>query len=398
MKVLLVHNHYRTSAPSGEDAVAENERNLLEENGVVVVPYEKFNDDVDDSSFLKRIRLGLGYAWSRRTYSEVSLLIRQTHPEIAHLHSIHPQISPSVYAACQDMEVPVVHTLHNYRYVCPGALLQRDGRPCEECVGRLPFNALRYRCYRDSLAATGSIFWMISYNRLRGTFTKQVNRYIALTEFAASRLESGGLPADRIEVKPNFLSVASSVVKERQNYAVYVGRLSEEKGVKTLLTAWSSVIGLPLKVLGDGPLRAELELKARELALEVEFMGARSKEEVLSTVGNALLQIVPSEWYEGFPMVILEAYACATPVVASRIGSLAEVVHDGVTGLHFEAGNPADLARKVNTLGSNPDLASRLGMEARGLFLGKYTPEQNFKMLLGIYKRAREDFEIRRSG
>lgn len=396
MKVLFIHNHYRTSAPSGEDAVAENERNLLEENGVVVIPYERFNDDVDDSSFLKKVRLGLGYAWSHRTYSEVSKLIRQTRPEIAHIHSIHPQISPSVYAACQDNGVPVVHTLHNYRCICPGALLLRDGLPCEECVGKLPFAALRYRCFRGSLAATGSVFWMITCNRLRGTFNKQVNRFIALTEFAASRLVAGGLPADRIEIKPNFLPVVPAVHNIRQNYAVYVGRLTEEKGVNTLLAAWSSVIGIPLKVIGDGKLHAELECKARKLALDVEFMGTRSKEEVLRIVSSAFLQVVPSECYEGFPMVVLEAYACATPVVASRIGSLAEVVHDGATGLHFEAGNPADLARKVNDLVANRDLASRLGFQAHELFLEKYTREHNFQLLMEIYQRASEDFKVRR--
>jgi glycosyltransferase involved in cell wall biosynthesis len=396
MKIVFVHNFYRSSAPSGEDAVARNERKLLEDNGVEVIPYEKFNDDIVDSTLLSKIRLATNTIWSRRTYDEVIKLLRRVSPDIVHVHSLHPQISPSVYSACKEVEVPVVHTLHNYRYICPGALLQRNGQPCEDCVGRLPFNALRYRCYRGSLAATGPLVLMISYNRCRGRFANQVNRYIALTEFAASRLAAGGLPADRIEVKPNFLPVVPSVIKKRLNYAVYVGRLSDEKGVKTLLSAWSSVIGLPLKVLGDGPLRTELEIKAAELALDVEFMGPRSKEEVLSFVGNALLQIVPSECYEGFPMVILEACACATPMVVSSIGSLAEVVHDGVTGLHFEAGNPADLARKVNLIASNREMAQRMGDKAREIFMEKYTTEQNFKMLMGIYQRARNDFEHRR--
>jgi glycosyltransferase involved in cell wall biosynthesis len=396
MKIMLIHNYYRSSAPSGEDAVAGNERNLLEENGVEIIPYEKFNDDLNDSSFLKRARIGLDYAWSRNTYDEVSKLLGRARPDVAHIHSVHPQISPSVYAACQEAGVPVVHTLHNYRYICPGALLQRNGKPCEECVGKLPFNALRYRCYRGSLAASGSLVWMIAYNRWRGTFNKRVNRYIALTEFAASRLAAGGLPANRIEIKPNFLPVIPTAGRQRQNYAVYVGRLTEEKGVRTLLSAWSYVTGLQLKIIGDGKLRSELEQYARESGVDAEFMGARSKDEVLSMVGSAALQVVPSEWYEGFPMVILEAYACATPVIASRIGSLAEIVHDGETGFHFEPGNPTDLALKVNELTAKPDLASRLGMRAREIFMERYTPEQNFKQLMGIYQRARDDFEKHR--
>jgi glycosyltransferase involved in cell wall biosynthesis len=375
--------------------VAANERKLLEDNGVEIENYEKFNDDIDESTVYKRIILGIESAWSKYTYNELKNIIKYVHPDIAHIHSIHPQISPSAYAACQEMGVPVVHTLHNYRYLCPGALLQRDGRPCEDCVGRWPLKALRYKCYRGSLAATWALVWMISYNRWRGTFEKDVNRYIALTKFAANRLIAGGLPADRIEVKPNFLPNAPVMSKNRANYAVYVGRLSEEKGIRTLLAAWQVVSGLPLKVLGDGPLRASMEIKAKKERINVEFLGSLERKEVLSVGGRALLQIVPSECYEGFPMVILEALACGTPVVASRIGSLEEIISDGETGLHFEVGDPKDLAMKVNILLSNHELAEKLGNRAREIFLQKYTPEQNFKMLMGIYERAKEDFRLR---
>jgi glycosyltransferase involved in cell wall biosynthesis len=393
LKVLFIHNNYRTTAPSGEDAVALNERSLLENNGINVVVYEKFNDDVDDSTFFKKVCLGFNYAWSRDTYYETLHLIRNARPDVAHIHSIFPLISPSVYAACQDVGVPVVHTLHNYRYICPGALLQRDGRPCEECVGRQPLSALRYRCYRGSLTATGSIAWMICYNRLRGTFAKDVNCYIALTEFAKSRLVAGGLPTNRIEVKPNFLPAIPSLSSQRGRYAVYVGRLSKEKGVETLLSAWRLISELPLKVLGDGSLRDELMSKAIEQDVNIEFMGAMSRDQVLSVVGSAFLQIVPSECYEGFPMVILEAYACGTPVIGSRIGSLAEVIHDGETGLHFKAGNAADLAGKVRILIANPALAAKMGQNARKVFEQKYTAERNFELLMGIYERACEDFD-----
>ena len=395
MRVLFLHNYYRSSAPSGEDAVADNERKILEDNGVDVVAYEKFNDEIDEHSLVDRVKLGLNCAWSQGTYNELINLIKQIHPEVAHIQSIHPQISPSAYAACQDMGVPVVHTLHNYRYICPGALLQRDGCPCEDCVGHWPLNALRYKCYRGSRMATGALVWMITYNRWRGTFINQVNRYIALTDFAAGRLAAGGLPADRIEVKPNFLPTSPAPKNRRKQYAVYVGRLSPEKGVGTLLTAWRSVEGLPLKILGDGPLRRSLESQAREQGIDVQFFGSLDRKDVLPIVGSALLQIVPSEWYEGFPMVILEAYACGTPVVASRIGSLAEIVPDGEVGLHFEAGNPVDLANKVNMLVSNPELVAKMGKKAREIFLLKYTAEQNFKMLMGIYQRAQDDFRRR---
>lgn len=395
MKVLFIHNYYRSSAPSGEDIAAKNERKLLEDNGVDIVAFEKFNDDLGESSLISRIGLGLNSAWSRKTYAEIMNLIKRVRPEIAHIHSIHPQISPSAYAACQEMGVPVVHTLHNYRYICPGALLQRDGQPCEDCVGRLPIDALRYNCYRGSLTATGALVWMIIYNRWRSTFTNFVNRYIALTDFAAGRLAAGGLPADRIEVKPNFLPNHPILSNQRKHYAAFVGRLSAEKGVRTLLSAWQAVVGLPLKIVGNGPLRDEMESQVREQGIDAEFLGILDHDEVLSVVGRAFIQIVPSECYETFGMVVIEAYACGTPVIASRIGSLAEIVRDGETGLYFEAGDTIDLAKKINMLVANPDLAAKMGKRAREVFLLKYTPDQNFKMLMDIYQRAHEDFRFR---
>lgn len=394
-KILFIHNFYRSSAPSGEDTVAINERYLLEQNGIEVTSFVRHNDDLDSSSLLNRISLAVDCIYSLQVYSEIQVLLDKVQPDIAHIHSLHPQISPSVYAACQDRGVPVVHTLHNYRYICPGALLLRNGVPCEECVNRLPFKALRNRCYRDSLTATGAVALMIAYNRMAGSF-KIVDRYIALTAFAKSRFVAGGFPADRIDVKPNYLPSPPVLEKKRGNHAVYVGRLSEEKGLGTLIKAWRSVGGLPLKVLGDGPLRPALERQTKELKLDIEFMGSRSRDEVLAVVGNALFQLVPSVCYEGFPMVVLEAFASGTPVIASRIGSLAEIVHDGETGLHFEAGNPADLARKASRLASSPDLVGRMGAKARSIFEQNYTAEQSFRMLMEIYEHASESFRKRK--
>lgn len=392
MRLLFVHNYYRSSSPSGEDSAAQNERRLLEEKGIEVVPYEKYNDDIDDSALTKRIRLGLNYAWSRRTYDELLYLLNRIRPTIAHFHSIHPQISPSAYAACQKMGVPVVHTLHNYRYVCPGALLQRKGRPCEDCLGHLPFNALVHRCYRESFAATGSVVWMIVFNRLRRTLITKVNSFIALTGFAKSRFVAGGFPGERIVIKPNFLLNPIELSDKHRSYGVFAGRISEEKGLRTLLSAWRIVKGVTLKILGDGPLRKELECQARDERINVEFMGAVSGDKVLSVMQGALFVLVPSECYEGFPMAILEAYACATPVIASRIGSLAEIVLDGETGLHFEAGNSADLAAKVNTLSYNRDLTSRMGRRASDVFKERYTADTNFSLLMAIYQKTIDDY------
>lgn len=362
-----------------------NERDLLERSGMEVIPYERFNDDIDESTFRKRCELALAGAWSRRSYDEVAKIIRETRPDIAHFHNTFPQISPSAYAACQDNGVPVVQTLHNYRLICANALLTRDGKPCEACVGTSLLPALRYRCYRDSLPATGALVWMLARNRWHDTYRRLVDCYIALTRFAAERLAEGGLPADKITVKPNFLEAPDPRPGGREPYAIFVGRLSGEKGVRTLIRAWRNVRALPLKILGDGPLRAETEDEIERQGVSVELLGQQPKSNVLSMVRGATLQVVPSECYEGFPMVLLEAFASGTPVVASNIGSLAEIVGAGRTGRLFRAGDPDDLARHVEALAADP-AHEAYGRSAREEYEQKYTPARNLQQLMAVYQ------------
>jgi glycosyltransferase involved in cell wall biosynthesis len=395
MKILLVHNYYRSSAPSGEDAVARNERKLLEDHGVEVVVYEKFNDDLDDSTLWKKLRLAAHTVWSPRTYREVRSLLERVKPDLVHVHSIHPQVSPSVYSACRAAGVPVVHTLHNYRFVCPGALLQRDGRPCEDCLGRWPWRALRHRCCRGSLGATAAVAAMISFMRISGAFGK-VNRFVAVAQFARRQLVAGGLPPGRLEVKPNFLPEAPAQVSEsRENYAVFLGRLTEEKGVRTLIHAWRDVPGLSLKIIGSGALHRDMAALAAGLGVPADFLGVLDRAAVLAVLGKARFLVVPSEWYETFGMVAIEAYACGTPVLASRLGALEEIVLEGETGLCFEAGNAADLAAQANLLAADPERARQMGHRARQVFLERFASEGNFQQLMEIYRRARQDFESR---
>jgi glycosyltransferase involved in cell wall biosynthesis len=391
MKVLLAHNFYRSSAPSGEDSVYRNEKNMLE-NKLDVVCYERHNDNIDDSSFHKKIKLGLDGAWSKRTYNDLTQLIHKTRPDVAHFHNTFPQISSSAYAACQDNGVPVVQTLHNFRFICPNALLLREGRPCEDCLNDSLIHSLRHRCYRDSVLATGAQVWTITSNRWRGTYINNVNRYIALTSFAADKFASAGLPEDRIEIKPNFLPETPDIGKGEGGYALYVGRLSEEKGVKTLIEAWQNLPDLRLKVLGDGPLRQELEATVDHLKLPIEFLGYCTKEQIIKTVSSAVFQIIPSTWYEGFPMVALEAYACGTPLVVSQIGSLNEIVIDGETGVKFQPGNAAKLLETIANLLSDDKRLALMRNKARSLFKECYTAESNFSQLMVIYQNAILDF------
>lgn len=398
MKVLLAHNHYRSSAPSGEDSVFHNECELLRAKGIEVTVFERFNDRIDVTTFSERVRVALNGAWSRQVYDDITRLLREVRPDIMHFHNTFPLISASGYAACQDNGVPVVQTLHNYRFICPGALLLRDGNPCEDCVGKTLLPALIHRCYRGSLAATAAQVWTITRNRLQGAHQNLVNRYIALSHFSVKRFVAGGLPEGRIEVKPNFLLDEDSIAGNGAGgYAVYVGRLSEEKGVRTLLDAWTKVNQLPLKILGDGPLRGELQNLARLNRLNIEFCGYKSHREVMDILSEATLQIVPSEWYEGFPMVILEAYRSGVPVVASRIGALEEIVLENETGIKFEPGNASDLAAKVNSLYARPERLRLMRRNAKEVFYQNYTAERNFSQLMRIYQHATEDFQACRA-
>lgn len=348
MKILLAHNFYRSSAPSGEDMVYRNERLLLERSGMEVIPFVRFNDGIDESTLGKRVRLALSGAWSRDTHRELNAVIRRERPDIAHFHNTFPLISPSAYAACRENGVPVVQTLHNFRFVCPQAMLMRDGHPCAACLGRFFFlPALRHRCYRNAFLPTLAQVWTLFSNRYRGTYSRLVNRYLALTRFAAGKLVDGGLPAERLSVKPNFLPDPPSPGNGEGGYAVFVGRLSPEKGVRTLLATWRLQPGLPLKVLGSGPLENELVGTVRREGLAVEFLGFRDRAGVYAAIQGAELMVVPSECHEGFPMVVLEAMACGTPVVASRLGSLAEVVVNGINGVTFAPGEPAELAATI---------------------------------------------------
>jgi glycosyltransferase involved in cell wall biosynthesis len=384
MKVLLVHNFYRSSAPSGEDAVYRTERTLLEQSGIQVVPFERYNDDIDDSTLGKRVGLALAGAWSRRSYQELAELIRHTRPDVAHFHNTFPLITPSGYAACQEAGVPVVQTLHNFRLICPQAMLLRNNRPCELCLKGSLVHALRHSCYRDSLAATLAQVWTQLYNRRRGTYRRQVNSYIALTRFAAERFIDAGFPSRKMSVLANTLAEPPLAGPGDGGYALYVGRLAPEKGVRVLLEAWQG-LKLPLKIAGDGPLRAELAELAQRQGLPVEFLGYLNKDEVTRCIQRALFQVVPSQCYEGFPVVVLEAMACGTPVVASRIGSLCEVVLDGITGVKFNPGEANDLAAVVKELQRDPVRLAALRQRARGYFVANFGPAEHVTRLRDIY-------------
>ena len=388
MRVLLIHCFYRSSAPSGEDSVYRNEKKLLEDNGHEVITYEKFNDEIDNTSTLGKIAAGTQFVWSQKAFNEITSIIKETNPNVAHFHNIFPQISTSAYAACKKLEVPVVQTLHNFRYICPAGLLQRDNKPCEKCIEGSLLNSLLHKCYRNSFMATLPMAAMISFNRITGSFKNNVDCYIALTEFAKTRLVAGGLPSEKISIKPNFVSPYKSTQASIGKYAIFVGRLTQEKGVATLIEACKQTKHIPVKVLGDGTLKKQLESICIRYDLNVEFLGNQSNSNTMAMINNSKFLIIPSECYEGFPVVVAEAYACAKPLLGSKIGSLDEIIVENFTGRKFTYGSSVELADSMRKMWADTSILEKMSENAIKTFTDKYSPEVNLEILLSIYRKV----------
>ena len=328
--------------------------------------------------------------WARDAYREILDLIRRERPRIAHVHNTFVQISPSVFAACREEGVPVVQTLHNFRLMCPAGNLFREGKVCEDCLESGLWQGVRHACYRGSYAATATTALMLTVHRTAGTWSNGVTSYIALTEFSKRKFVGAGLPKEKIHVKPNFVAPDPGAKEEFGDCAVYVGRLSPEKGVKTLLHAWRQLrTPIPLQVIGDGPLRPELEQIASQCNISnIVFAGRLSSGETRSRIRSARLLVLPSECYENFPMTVVEAFSCGTPVVCSRLGAMQEIVSDHANGLHFTPGKPDELARTLEWAWNNPQQIQTMGRAARQEYEQKYTAEQNYRALMAIYQQA----------
>ena len=385
MRAFILHTHYQQ--PGGEDSVFAAEAALLREMGLEALAYTLHNRVLEG---MPKVKAALYTLWNPGVHQDLRRTIVEFRPQVVHLHNTFPLASPAVVHAAKAEGVPVVMTLHNYRLLCVNALFFREGRVCEDCLGRLPWPGVAYACYRGSRAASGVVATMLSVHRALGTWTRMVDVYIALTEFARRKFIEGGLPAEKIVVKPNFVYPDPGVGGGEGGYALFVGRLSSEKGVRTLLTAWEGFgARVPLKVVGDGPLSSEVSEAARGLE-GVEYLGRRSRDQVLALMKQAAFLVFPSEWYEGFPMTIAEAYATGLPVIASDLGAMASLVDHGRTGLHFRPGDPEDLAAKVEWLITHPAELARMRKEARAEYEAKYTAERNYRMLMEIYERAIE--------
>lgn len=386
MKVLACHNYYQQRG--GEDECFEGEVQLLRSRGVEVSTFTRHNDDVRQMS---RWKVSAGTIWSKDSYGRLRAVIRQQLPDVMHFTNTFPLISPAAYAAARSERVPIVQALHNYRLMCPSAVLFRNGRVCEDCVGKfVPWPGVLHKCYRGSLSASAVVGGMLAWHRLMRTWRRNVDLFYTQTEFARRKLIQGGIREDRIVVKPNFIEPDPGLGGGQGRYAVFVGRLDATKGVETLLDAWTRYDApIPLNIIGDGPMGERVAAVAGE-GNRIRWLGRLPLEQVLSTIGDALLLVMPSIWYETFGRTVMEAFAKGTPVVASRLGAMNEIVQHGTTGLTFEPGNPAELAACVRRLAQDAAAVAEMRRAARRAYEEKYMAECNFQALMDIYRRAIE--------
>ncbi len=323
MRILLVHNYYKQSG--GEDRVFESEYKLLKAKGHQVQKYVDYNQRIDK---INKLQLGIETLWSLSSRKKLIQFLHKFQPEIIHFHNIFPLLSPSVYYLSQDLNIPIVQTLHNYRLLCPGATFYRYAQVCEECLGNsLYLPAVKYGCYHHSRVQTVVLTSMLTFHKFLNTWYKKINLYITLTNFAREKFISGGFPSENIVVKPNFVYPDPGIKAQSDSYVLFIGRLSMEKGIKTLLFSFKKLESIPLKIAGAGPLLSWVSNFVLTYNREnIRVLGHLNSLEVFKFLKNSRFLVFPSESYEGFPLTLIEAFATGTPVIASRLGSMAEIV------------------------------------------------------------------------
>lgn len=387
MNILMLHNRYLV--PGGEDQSAASEAALLSEYGHHVELLEQDNRHVEE---LGKARTAMRTLWSRESFNQVQDKLRTGTFDIVHVQNFFPLWSPSVYYAAFERGVPVVQTLRNYRLICSNSLLFRDDKVCEDCLGRfVPWPGIFHACYRNSTAGSAVVAAMIGVHKVAGTWQKRVNTYIALTDFSRQKYIAGGLPAEKIVLKPEFVHPLPPQGGGGGGYALFVGRLSPEKGISTLLEAWRTAADpLPLKIAGGGPLQQSVIAAAQESQGKIEYLGQSSPQRTLELMRSAEFLVVPSACYEAMPRTVIESFGAGTPVVASNLGATATMISNGKTGFLVAAGDIGKLRDRIQWCSQNVANLRALRGNARAAFEAQYTGEANIRELTRIYSQAIE--------
>jgi len=384
LNILMLHNNYQYRG--GEDESFESEVRMLRDQGHSVETIVMSNAQIESRG---KFQIALDSLWSASSYDLVDRRLREDAFDVLHVQNFFPQLSPAVYYAAKKHEVAVVQTIRNYRLLCPGVFFYRDGEVCEDCMGKVfKYPAILHGCYRGSHLASASVAAMTAFHSVKGTWLNAVDLYIALTQFVRDKFIAAGFPEDKLAVKNNFVYPDPGQGKGQGDYALFVGRLSPEKGLDTLLSAWKQLgRSWKLKIAGDGPLSAEVQAFCAAHK-DVEWLGSKSRAETAELMGQARVLVFPSRWYETFGRVAIESFAAGTPVIASRLGAMAEICEDGKTGLLFESGNAADLADKLRWVLDNPAHVDRMRPIARLTYESRYTMHENCRVLIQAYESA----------
>lgn len=377
MKIIIVHNSYR--CPGGEEAVVEAERQLLKEHGNEVVVFGRDNSSITSSSIIS----ALNAVWSRESYRELILLIDEFQPDIIHVHNTFHAISPSIYWAAFRKGVPVVQTLHNFRLGCLNGILLRSGTVCEDCVGKNPWRGVLRRCYRGGWGTSAVLYFTVVIHKVLGTYRRKITRYIALSDFSRKKCIEIGLPKELFTIKPNSVEDPGCSGNDNRTGGLFVGRISQEKGTDVLLGALSMLRNCKFTIVGDGPQKYLFERLGN-----VDLVGWKDKHIVFEYMGNAEYIVIPSICYENFPCTIIEAFSLGLPVIASRLGAMAEIIEDHQTGLLFNPGDKKDLFDKIKWAGDHHDEMLIMGKNARKTYEEKYSSVTNYDQLLEIYSDA----------
>lgn len=392
MKILLIHNRYKQAG--GEDAVVGAEGALFCKHGHDVEKIIYDNSSI--KSFMDTCKSGLKTIYNPDSAKTLEIKIREFRPDVIHVHNFLPLVSPSVFFMANKWNVPVFLTLHNYRLICPSATLFFKGKIYEKSVKSIfPIHAIWKGIYRNSKIQTAMVVLMTAVHHFLGTWKNKIDGYITLTQFAKQKFIHSALsiPAEKLFVKPNFVEDCDSDIYTRENFFLFIGRLTEEKGIKELLKA-VDLYYFKVVIIGDGPLRPWVEACAKKNP-NISYIGFQPKKVILDYLKKCKALIFPSLWYEGFPVTLAEAFSTSTPVIASDLGSMKEIIQDHVNGLLFKAGDVDDLILAIMEMNIDDQLTKRLSANARLSYLNHYTPEKNYAQLLGIYHKAIERREIK---
>ncbi|MEX1241865.1 MAG: glycosyltransferase [Cyclobacteriaceae bacterium] len=385
MKILLIHNKYKEAG--GEDAVFQAEADLLARNRNIVETMVFDNGDI--KTYWDKLLSGLRVIYNPVSARQLESKVHEFDPEIIHVHNFVPLASPSIFFVAKRYRIPVVLTLHNFRLICPSATLFHKNEIYEKSTRSVfPLGAVIKGVYRDSILQTAAVALMTAVHSVIGTWKNRIALYVALTSFARKKFMDSaiGIPENKLVVKQNFIRDCGRGEIGRQDYYLFVGRLTEEKGIRTLLEA-TLLSDFKLVIIGEGPLSNVVTEAAKESS-RITYLGFQDKSAVIAHMKRCKGLIFPSLWYEGLPITLLEALCCGTIVIASKLGSMAEIIEHGFNGLHFQAGNAKDLVSRIDEVNANPGYFKSLSAKARLTYLENYTPEKNYSMLMNIYNRA----------